>query len=889
MIPRKPSLAILGLGLLALVLCLSAWPAAWRLVILPNAGERPGLEVEVFAGQAARGKSLAAARVEAAAFFLDQPETTARLRGLWRPPQPGLWRLRLEADDSGRLLLDRREVLSLGSGPHAHNQGQIELDLAPGPHLIQIELINLQGAGWVRLLAQGPGQEEFSPLDSNLVPVELGNLSTWLALVDGLERAGPWLVLWALLALAGMGLAGWLSGQPSIRTRVAGAAWVLLLGWSLALVVARRLPVDLGPSPLGPYGDFARLQTLGALGGLTLLAAASLTAGPGGGRGWPWLLGAVGLLASRILVWPYSITTGIHPDYSSFWEYFGKFHQLYFEHGLDQLCSPDRLAAYLAEVWRNLYAGYPAGLIPFASLGIGGLAWLGFLALPPGDSAASYLACAHLAGPLFSLTLALGILLLARRYFLVEAHPAWSWLLLAGLICLPTQIYLGGNVSYNLLADALHLGLFLCGLRLLEGWRTWAKPPAEAPAPPRAWPLLRGPALGLALFLAAALGTKIVFLPGLAALLVGAAVPALTARSLDWRQRALLPLTLLGSLAAGLGLYLLLIAKNLMNVPNFLTLLRGMVVGNLGGPRLGLWERLDLLASDILLPNLGWTLGLAGLLGLGLYVWRALGARSAAPRLVALWLGFNLALNLLSWNLLASFNALTRSTLLPALWLVLAVYFLANASQWLGQVWGRLARPATVILTLACALELVAACVALLGLYAAGSPRWRAEQALSRELAPDSVVAYFNYLYYFDEPNSRLGRVLLPLDLHRQLRGLTTPESCRALLTANRAPAWLLTSYDGFFSPGHPAAPDLMAQTLAEAGYSRQRLEAPPGSGPAWWRALQARALERLLSTRDHGGLLEPLWVDLYLRPKPMPAPNQDSTASLAQGLSELN
>jgi|GEM_PF-5537538 len=880
MAPRKHWLAILGLGLLALGLYLLAWPAVWRLVILPSAGERPGLAAEVFAGPQPKGKSAASARVETAAFPLDQANATARLRGLWRPVQAGLWRLRLQADDSGRLLLDRREVLALGGGPHAHNQGETELNLDAGPHLIQIDLINLQGAGWVRLLAQGPGQDDFQPLALGLAPVDLGNLSTWLALVDGLERAGPWLVLWSLLALAGTGLAGWLSADHAARVRMAWAAWVLLAGWSLTLVAARLLPSDLGPSPLGPYGDFNRLQTLGALGGLTLLAAGALATGPGWGRGWPWLLGAAGLLLSRVLAWPYSITTGIHPDYGSFWEYFGKFHQLYYQQGLDQLCSPPRLAAYLGEVWRNLHAGYPAGLIPFASLGIGGLAWLGFLALPSGDRAASYLACAHLSGPLFNLALAWGLMLLARRHFLAATHPAWSWLVLAGLVCLPVHVYLGGNVSYNLLADALHLGLFLCGLSLLERWRAWTGPSAEASAPPRAWPLLRGPALGLALFLAAALGAKIVFLPGLATLLVGAAALALTARGLDWRRRVVLPLALLGSLAAGLGLYLLLIAKNLANVPGFLAMLRGMVAENASPPRLGFWERLDLLVTGVLLPNLGGLLSLAGILGLVIYVWRALGSRQTAPRLIALWLAFNLALNLLSWNLLASFNALTRSTLLPALWLVLAVYFLASAAHWLGQRWGRVARSMAMALVLAAGLELVAAGSGLLGLYAAGSPRWRAEQALSRELAPDSVVAYFNYLYYLDEPNSRLGRVLAPLDLHVKLKHLRTLDQCRALLAANRAPAWLLTSYDPFFAVDNPAAPELMAQVLAEAGYTRRRLEAPPGWGPAGWRALQARALERLLSTSLRGGLLEPLWVDLHQRPRSLPEPNRDTARS---------
>ncbi|MCA1990185.1 MAG: hypothetical protein LDL07_13740, partial [Desulfarculus sp.] len=277
--------------------------------------------------------------------------------------------------------------------------------------------------------------------------------------------------------------------------------------------------------------------------------------------------------------------------------------------------------------------------------------------------------------------------------------------------------------------------------------------------------------------------------------------------------------------------------------------------------------------AGILLPNLGWGLTIAGLLGLGLYTWRAVGSRSLAPRLVALWLGFNLALHLLSWNLLASFNALTRSTLLPALWLILAVYFLARAVRWMRVHWGRLAQPATLILVLACGLELAVAGIALLGLYAAGSSRWRTEQALGRELAPESVVAYFNYLYYLDEPNSRLGRVLTPLDLHRQLKHLGDLEQCRALLAAHRAPAWLLTSYDAFFAVDNPAAVALMAQALGENGYTRQRLEAPPWRGPAWLRNLQEHALERLLSTGERGGLLEPLWVDLHQGPRPMPPP----------------
>ncbi len=870
---KRPWVAILCLGLLALAGLGAAWPAVWRLVILPHTGRLPGLTAEVFTGPLPRGKALATSRAVAAAFLLEQPQSAARLRGLWRVPTAGSWRLRLEADDTGRLLLDRREVLALPSGTHAHNQGQVELALEAGPHLIQIELVNDQGAGWVRLLAQAPEQDQFQPLVNELAPVELGNLADWLALVDGLERAGAWLSLWSLLALAVWLLTRWLASDPAAQVRVARAAWVLLAGWSLALAATRLLPAMQGPSPLGPYGDFARLQVLGGLGGLTLLAAGALAAGPGWWRSWPWLAGAAALLVCRILVWPYSITTGIHPDYSSFREYFGIFHQLYFQTGLDQLSSPHRLAAYLGEVWRNLHAGYPAGLIPFASLSLGGLAWLGHLALPTGDPTANYLATAHLGGPLFNLALALGLILLARRYFLTREPQGWSWLILAGLACLPAHVYLGGNLTYNLLADALHLGLLLCGLRLLERAEQWAHHPTKDAPPPRAWPRLRGPILGLSLCLAAALGTKIVFIPGLAALLAGAALSALAGRGLGWRRRMVPALALAVGLAAGLGLYLLLIAKNLANVPGFADMLLRMATDNAGAPQLGLARRLELLGAGILLPNLGWGLTIAGLLGLGIYIWRAVGSRSLAPQLVALWLGFNLAMQLLSWNLLASFNALTRSTLLPALWLILAVYFLASAVRWLRVHWGRLAQPATLILVLACGLELAVAGIALLGLYAAGSSRWRTEQALGRELAPDSVVAYFNYLYYLDEPNSRLGRVLAPLDLHRQLKHLRHLEQCRALLAAHRVPAWLLTSYDAFFAVDNPAAVALMAQALAENGYTRQRLEAPPWLGPAWLRNLQEHALGRLLSTGERGGLLEPLWVDLHQSPCPMPPP----------------
>ncbi|MCA1905668.1 MAG: hypothetical protein LDL11_03640, partial [Desulfarculus sp.] len=233
--PKRPWLAIVCLGLLALAGLGSAWPAVWRLVILPRAGQSPGLAAEVFAGSQPGGKALAASRTTAAAFFLERPQTAARLRGLWRAPTAGSWRLRLEADDSGRLLLDRREVLALPDGAHAHNQGQVELELEAGPHLIQIDLVNYQGAGWVRLLVQAPDQDRFQPLVDGLAPVDLGNLSDWLALVDGLERAGAWLALWSLLALAAWLLSGRLTADPAAPVRVARAAWALLAGWSLAL------------------------------------------------------------------------------------------------------------------------------------------------------------------------------------------------------------------------------------------------------------------------------------------------------------------------------------------------------------------------------------------------------------------------------------------------------------------------------------------------------------------------------------------------------------------------------------------------------------------------------------------------------------------------------
>ncbi|MFZ5584713.1 MAG: hypothetical protein ACOZHQ_02160 [Thermodesulfobacteriota bacterium] len=239
----KPALAVAawlaGLALMT-ALHLWAWPLIWHLVLAPGlAGERQGLEVLEFANEQGRGKERASRLEPGAALGLAEPDTAAVAYGAWRPPRAGRWELSLECDDYGNLVLDRRRVIDL-HGITDHNQGQAVLELDSGPHLLIIRLHNRLGQGWLRLLAKGPGQDDFAPIPADqLRAFALGNYRTWLTAAAWIERAAlaglaallaGGLVLWAYLATRAPGPLGW-------RRRLAGAGFAAAC-LVLALVTA---------------------------------------------------------------------------------------------------------------------------------------------------------------------------------------------------------------------------------------------------------------------------------------------------------------------------------------------------------------------------------------------------------------------------------------------------------------------------------------------------------------------------------------------------------------------------------------------------------------------------------------------------------------------------
>ena len=300
-------LVCLGAGLVLAVLHHFAWPLVWHGLVLPGLDQaRPGLELVIYAQEGLRGRELSWSVLPSAQTRLERPFASQLVCALWRVPRGGDWELRLEGDDFGRLLLDRRQVIAL-HGLSAHNQGQTRLRLAAGPHLLEMELNNYQGGGWMRLSAQGPGQAKMEPLapdqfwhpDLSLCGLRLARilgqaakaggalvglvlaswllwfhtpLPLWLGSVAGLlgraSRAWPVRPWWpglAVLLLVLTGLAWWGQArqEAALQAQLAGGqAGAGLRAWSYqdrALLhrparVDRLTALDLSPGAPGWFG-----------------------------------------------------------------------------------------------------------------------------------------------------------------------------------------------------------------------------------------------------------------------------------------------------------------------------------------------------------------------------------------------------------------------------------------------------------------------------------------------------------------------------------------------------------------------------------------------------------------------------------------------------------
>ena len=222
-----------GMVLLA-VLYLAVWPLVWRVVLLPRASEqRLGLEAVTNDREDGRGRDVRSRLAPRSALEMERAHACQVAYGLWRVPVAGEYDLRLECDDYGRPSLGRRRLIDL-NGTSDFNQGSARVSLEAGPILLKMELHNRQGAGWMRLLVKGPGQEEYRLLEGrDLAAIELGNYRAWLKMVEWLEPAclfGLGLGLMAVFLLWAM---------PTVRAADAPAAggW-RRRAWGLGFVAA---------------------------------------------------------------------------------------------------------------------------------------------------------------------------------------------------------------------------------------------------------------------------------------------------------------------------------------------------------------------------------------------------------------------------------------------------------------------------------------------------------------------------------------------------------------------------------------------------------------------------------------------------------------------------
>jgi hypothetical protein len=210
---------------------------AWSLAILPGLDQdRHGLTALVYDRQYPGGKPQHSLSLTTSHAVLSQPHTSLRAYGFWLPPVAGDYTLRLTCDDAGRLKLDGRTLMRL-SGVSAANHDAISLALDAGPHLLEVELVNMPGQGFFRLEVQGPGAKSLSLLEADqLRQVSLGNYDFWAGLASGAEAVRGWGLGGLACLLIVLGLSG--LGLP--RGMVLWACLAVTLGGGLADVYLER-------------------------------------------------------------------------------------------------------------------------------------------------------------------------------------------------------------------------------------------------------------------------------------------------------------------------------------------------------------------------------------------------------------------------------------------------------------------------------------------------------------------------------------------------------------------------------------------------------------------------------------------------------------------------
>ncbi len=188
-------------GLIFLVFYLGIWPFIYNVVILPNAvPEKHGLQVNVFDRLQTKGKPSQVFFNTSDKLTLEKSDTSLLAYGLWKVPQTGHFRVRLECDDFASLNLDGRDLIRL-TGINAWNIGETEIELEAGFHLLVLRLYNRLGQGWLTLNTIN-SQQGYSLLrGTSLVYLDLADLNSWLQVVKVVKKGSEFLLILSLGAL----------------------------------------------------------------------------------------------------------------------------------------------------------------------------------------------------------------------------------------------------------------------------------------------------------------------------------------------------------------------------------------------------------------------------------------------------------------------------------------------------------------------------------------------------------------------------------------------------------------------------------------------------------------------------------------------------------------
>ena len=234
----RPWVAWALAGLICLLVYGGAWPLLWRGVLLPSAGPAGGVMIFAHhrANLAGAPDRISPGRLER--LVLPSAHQSLCALALWRVPQAGRYQVRLQAQDYGHLLVDRRHLVAL-HGPQPANQGQASLELTAGAHFLELELDSYFGPGRLIVSVKGPGDASWRPLlDSQVSPLLAPRVLSWLSLVKILEQA-------ALFGLAAWILAFFLLlALPAKREPLTRAGLAFALACLLAAGVSASFTTD---------------------------------------------------------------------------------------------------------------------------------------------------------------------------------------------------------------------------------------------------------------------------------------------------------------------------------------------------------------------------------------------------------------------------------------------------------------------------------------------------------------------------------------------------------------------------------------------------------------------------------------------------------------------